>query len=395
MAISKHIRKAMSESYHEYWGQFPASERDMIRRDLKRKGKHSLTAIELFHLKGLLARRGEVEDWIQKIDGHMDYEENKHEIIATYGEPLPGEETDAEAREKMEEVETEHRDYIIKNIEEAIEAEKVGKKLPFEYATIDDFVTDIRRDMILTDDEIEDVLRPTPAEVKEAIAKLPRAVQFEFGDMKRSLDMVTGDVEKLTKTVKKFVTKKDLKRELEGMEDRMTERITEKMTEKIGVITTEQIRKELQRLREEYARLPPVEVPPEVPEIPPKIEIIEEEIVEVPEEEVSKTYERAVSRVEVWRHDAEHLKKHLMNYKKSPVPLAWPDITAMSNTERLKMVEIIVDKLITIIPETEEGISNIEDVQSKLMAFDIPDALKKKLIETLDGAELARYSILV
>ncbi|GAH47503.1 unnamed protein product, partial [marine sediment metagenome] len=237
MAISKHIRKAMSEAYHEYWEQFPTSERDMIRRDLKRKGKHSLSAFELYHLKGLLARRGEVEDWIQKIDGHVDYEENKHEIIATYGEPLPGEETDAEAREKMEEVETEHRDYIIKNLEEAIEAEKVGKKLPFEYATVDDFITDIRRDMILSDEEIEDVLRPTPAEVKEAIAKLPRAVQFEFEDMKRSLDMVTGDVEKLTKTVKTFVTKKDLKSELEGMEDRITERITEKMTEKIGVIT--------------------------------------------------------------------------------------------------------------------------------------------------------------
>lgn len=372
----------MSEAYHEYWEQFPASERDMIKRDLKRKGKHSLTAIELFHLKGLLARRGEIEDWIKKIDGAVDYEENKQEIIATYGEPLPGEETDAEAREKMEEVETEHRDYIIKNLEEAIEAEEVGKKLPFEYATVDDFITDIRRDMILSDKEIEDVLRPTPAEVKEAIAKLPRAVQFEFEDMKRSLDMVTGDVEKLTKTVKKFVTKKDLKSELEGMEDRITERITEKMTEKIGVITAGQIRKELQRLREEYARLPP--------EAPPKIEIVE-----VPEEEVSKTYERAVSRVEVWRHDAEHLKKHLMNYKESPVPLAWPDITAMSNTERLKMVEMITEKLIAIIPETEEGISNIEDVQSKLMAFDIPDALKKKLIETLDGAELARYSILV
>ncbi|GAH24846.1 unnamed protein product, partial [marine sediment metagenome] len=83
------------------------------------------------------------------------------------------------------------------------------------------------------------------------------------------------------------------------------------------------------------------------------------------------------------------------NYKESPVPLVWPDITAMSNTERLKMVEKIVDTLIAIIPETEEGISNIEDVQSKLMAFDIPDALKKKLIETLDNAELSRYAILI
>jgi len=222
------------------------------------------------------------------------------------------------------------------------------------------------------------------------IAAPPVAAPFEFEDLKRSLDVVTGDVDELKKTVAtfedKFVTKDNLKHELAGMEGRMTEKITEKVTERVtekvservGEITTRRIREELQRLRKEYAELPPEAVPPE------------EKAVEKAEEaeELSRAYRRELRAVEMWRRSATELKNYLDKYRTS-APFG------MSESERLRMLEKIAGKLISLVPEDEKGISYIEKVQSNLMNFGIPDALKKKLIERLDEAELARYAIII
>jgi len=215
----------------------------------------------------------------------------------------------------------------------------------------------------------------------------PIAVPFKFEELKRSLDVVTGDVTELKKTVRifedKFVTKDNLKHELAGMESRMTENITEKVTEsvtekvseKVGEITTRRIREELRRLREEYAKLPPEMVPLE--------EIAEEEV-----EEAIRAYHRELRMVETWTRSVAELKNYLYKYKAAP-PFD------MTEDERLRMVEKIVDTLDEIILENEEGISNLETINKEIEEFTLPSYLKQHLSEKLNNATLARYAVLI
>lgn len=358
------IKKAAAkEAYAELWRGIPDVTKERMLREARRKGTRLINAIEAAWLKLRLNELG-VVDWADEIDKSLEYEENVDIITKKYGMPENG----AEIEHKRTEEEVQYKGYMLENLKKAVEAEKVGETLPFEYATVDAFVEDIRRDMILNDREIREITEPMP---------------FKFEELKRSLDIVTGDITELKKTVRgfedKFVTKDNLKQELAGMESRMTERITEKVTEsvtekvseKVSEITTRQIREELQRLREEYAKLPPEIIPPR--EIP---------------EEVSRAYLRELRAVETWVRSVVELKNYLVKFKSSP-PFD------MSESERLKMIETIVDKLIVLIPETEEGISNIEKVQSDLTDFNISDALKNRLIERLDTAELARYAIVI
>ncbi len=380
MALTTKGRE-MKEAFHEYWDRYTLSERDMIQAKLKREGKHPLATFELYYLKGMLDRRGEGEGWIDKIDGTVGYEENKDDIIAKYGRPLPGEETDAEAKEAKEEDEMWFQAYTLNFLEKALKAEEEAEERGIpetRYPPIPELI-DTCHEAGVPDAEIRHMLIGSKYEIKE------EKPEFDFAEMKETLDSVVGDVTELKKTVRtfedKFVTKDNLKQELTGMESRMTERITEEVTErvtekvseKVGEITTRQIREELQRLRKEYAELPPEIVPLE--EIPK-------------EEEVSEAYRRELRTVETWTQSVAELKNYLYKYKAAP-PFD------MTEDERLKMIEVVSNKLIALIPDTEEGINNLEIINREIEEFALPSYLKQHLSEKLGAAELDRYAVLI